>query len=249
VDKINTTYHELDGFLTTLAHRLSIFRIGGGIPDEFLDTTTANQGGQVHKLIVALLSGTGEALGYSVKQEKALRDKDGFTFNILDRNLYKPDICLYNEDTFKFLIEFESTNSVDARIVDLDLRYYGYVVENSNVESPEYWVIIYTTPDHAVTNWYSHDYTRRDNSKLIDKRNQNPHAFLKKALTDPKEFGSSKVPGRENVIKLPGVSHYLDNGKYQRKSKLVMVNLTTKGLEVDFPGGMQKSEYLFDVKF
>lgn len=121
-----------------------------------------NKGSELHKKMMRTIVRVCGNLNYDVDVERGFSyccDKSGRKVN------FKPDISLYKENKLLGIIEYESTNSSDARFYDpkrkSDLKYLqGYVSDPDNqFDIPEFWIIISTLPKRPVKyeDWKTRD--------------------------------------------------------------------------------------------
>jgi hypothetical protein len=146
---------------------------------------------------------------------------------------FKPDICIANEqEEIIAVIEYESTNSSDERLMDKDILHYrdailsykGY--ENYKGDPswiiPEWWLIISSLPDCSVRGWpwwkgYNEETYYPPKLKSKAQRDQNPLKYYEAGLH----------------------LHLNEAWKYITKEfgepppcKLVWVNITTQSIDV-----------------
>lgn len=177
----------------------------------------------LHGRMLGMLAKTGDALDYVVEIDS------GFNYYTSDRKRqFRPDIQLWtNEPRLQFLVEYEGTNSQDSRILWKDLQHY---YDSKDCEyPPEYWVILYTFPDHPVEKtpqWLRQESTFDSFAEKWFRRN--PHSYFKSLLD------------RE-------MSTYVDKGSNWEERKLFLINFTSTGLEIDFPKNLSK-KYRFEKK-
>ncbi len=203
---------ELDDFLATLSKNFNDALRRNVIPSDWLNTTAdGNVDGKLHSRVLGLLAKTGFELDYVVEIES------GFT--PVKARQFHPDVQLWKSDRPVFLIEYESTNSSDERVMDNKLQHY--VDSLSHEGFPEFWLEMYTLPDGMVSNWKSWYHKAGPQLQLI---RSNPYRYYKGKFE--KKF--SQAVGNEQWL----------------KHKLIFLNLSTQSLEVDFPTGLNK-KYLF----
>ena len=220
-DRLSADFPELNEFLKTFARNVSWAREEGRIQDDFLTTTEWNSESVAHSRIHALIAKSGFDLDYVVEVEAGFKPKQGRQF--------KPDVQLWKSNDIRFLIEYESTNSADTRVLRKDLKHYVDSLANDMGKLfPEYWLIIYTFPDSAVNSskWHSWDYLKQDTKykKMTDK----PHQFYREVFKNPRHSG---IPDVMNHL---GICEYSENRKWNER-KIFLINLTVNGLEIDFP--------------
>lgn len=110
---------------------------------------------------------------------------------------YKPDLVMIDNHLKKHVVvEYESSNSSDERLVLKDLAHYkadilSYRDAAAHGNDPEWhlpkvWLIISTLPSCAVTDWPWHGYNRNTNAgpakKSQDDRNRSPLAYYEEVL-------------------------------------------------------------------
>ena len=221
---------DLDLFLTRLARDLSQGIRSGCIASDYLQTTVHNKGRKVHSLICGIIEKAGLELGYVVGREKRFYFEDGTSY-------CQPDLLLWKNDRLSLLVEYESTNSSDSRVIHSDLWHYiraldiDASVPDTNV--PEYWLIIYTLPNGPVEHWTSWDYRKADHEYAIMR--QNPHRFYKGAFEHPSLLvNSRRKPCFADADRLQTITKCCDT-ESRSDRKLFFLNLTVDGLEIDFP--------------
>ena len=227
---------ELDQFLNAFAKSISSAKKKNIINDDFFMTTTCNRGYVAHSRIHALIVKTGFDLDYVVEVEAGFKPVQG--------NQFKADVQLWKSDELMFLIEYESTNSSDSRVIWGDLQKYVKSMSNDLGRSfPKYWLIIYTLPDQAVDDWSRWDFNESDYA--FELLRENPHQFYKRGFEDPAYLCSLESPkGCPHIAEYPGISEFTQ-GKNWNSRKIFLINLTVKGLEIDFPKRFSK-EYCFE---
>ena len=148
--------------LTNFANSLKDLVRIGVITSEHFETTKRNKLNETHSLIWSVLChSVHETVGkkYVVAIEQGLKPKDMRKFT--------PDISLWKVDGVKKLVgilDYESTNSSDSRIIRRDFENYRHYIQNPlffNI--PEFWVIVTTLPSKKVSksDWYSWDLRRK----------------------------------------------------------------------------------------
>jgi hypothetical protein len=81
---------------------------------------------------------------------------------------FTPDISLWSHrrnSKLVGIVDYESTNSSDSRIIQRNFENYRrYVQTSSNSNIPQFWIIITTLPSKKVskTNWYSWDLRHKE---------------------------------------------------------------------------------------
>jgi len=205
---------ELELFLKTLTRNLSEAVNSNVIPKEWLCGQEGNQGRMLHGRMLWMLGKTGDSLDYVVEIDSGFSRPKGGQF--------RPDIQLWTkEPRLKFLIEYEGTNSQDTRILWKDLQHYS---DSINADCfPEYWLILYTFPDHPIDK--TSPWLRLENSIDKERFKRNPHSYFMNLL-------DAEIEG------------YIDCRVQEAERILFLINLTRHGLEIDFPKSMNK-KYLF----
>lgn len=186
------------------------------LTSEHLESTNRNKLNETHSLIWGILCCSisqvfrGKcvaAIGRSLKSESM-------------RKRFIPDISLWNLDHAKKLIaiiDYESTNSSDSRIIRRNFSNYRQYVETSpDTNIPEFWIIITTLPSKRAskTNWCSWDSIRKRMSK---------DEYLK-LLENPYEYW------------FPKYSEAFDElGKHTQKCPLYVIDLSSTHLTLCLP--------------
>lgn len=208
---------ELDELLTALCNNLSKALEHNMIPPEWLENQEGDVESMLHSRVWAVLAKTGFDLDYVVEVSSG--------FKPIDARQFRPDIQLWRSDKLVFLIEYESTNSSDSRVLWKDLKHYVDSAGNSTF--PDYWLVIYTLPDHRVDKWKSWDY--RSTDPVVYQIRKNPHEYYKRFFEKPS-------PDYQNL----NVVENIDNNPNWEKRKIVFINLSNKSLEIDFPKTLRK---------
>ena len=208
-------YSEYYQFVKTLMKNISISVNRNIIPSEWLSGQEGNSNRMLHGRMLWLLCKTGDALGYVVEIDCGFTPTKGRQF--------RPDIQLWSNNRgpakLHFLVDYEGTNSQDYRTIWKDLQHFSD--SKGSVDSPDYWIIIYTFPNHPVEKlppWirYEPDFTSFDEVCF----KQNPHSFFKNKLNTE-------------------MANYIDQSSEWEKRKLILMNLTSTGLEIDYPKHLQ----------
>lgn len=234
-DQFSADFVELDKFLRGFASNISWARQKESIQNDFLRTTRYNYENLTHARIQALIAKTGFDLDYTVEVEVGFK-----LFKLPNANSFKSDVQLWKSNNLRFLIEYESTNSADGRILWKDMQHYEDSLANDIDENfPEYWLIMYTFPDSAVnsSDWGAGDYPKRHwkYPMMIN----NPHKFYKKVFINPHDSG---IP---ELMNHPGIYKYTEHEDWNRR-KIFLINLAVNGLEIDFPERFNK-RYCFEA--
>jgi hypothetical protein len=225
---------QLNKFLRELADNLDRAIKEKVIEKEWLDIDP--KGGSrrsvLHSRVLGILAGTGFQLEYEVGIEA--RFKAG-------KSWFQPDVELRKKNHLISLIEYESTNSSDSRVISKDLAHCFKVLESQDGELPDYWIIIYTLPDGRVGTWYHYDYPAGNS---FSEMARNPHRFYRRGFKEPVYFSMVDKPRRCSKIAMyRGISEYYREAR-QARQQVFLVNLTKTGLEIDFPSSLNK-KYLF----
>ena len=150
--------------LTSFAKGLKDLLGSGVITPEHLETTNRNELNETHSLIwSALCHSICQTVGkkYVVTIEHGLKPKGK------GMRKFTPDISLWKVNGVKKIVgilDYESTNSSDSRIIRRDFENYRHYIQNPQIfDTPEFWVIITTLPSKKVrkSDWYSWDLIRR----------------------------------------------------------------------------------------
>ena len=213
---------ELDVFLKTIANNLSKAIKHNILPTEWFSSNSGNRESVLHARVLAILAKSGCDLKYVVEIEPGFKPACGRQF--------RPDLQLWRSDHQSFLIEYESTNSSDSRILWKDLPHFEQ--SRNNEPFPDFWLIIYTLPNEPVTKWKIYDY--RTNDPRVVEMKANPHKYYKKIFEDPSGFDNSP----------PNILEYTVANSDWRHRRIIMVNLTEQGLEIDYPAWLNK-HYVF----
>jgi hypothetical protein len=195
------------------------------INKEYFNTTRYLKGNVAHKSIFDIICNTAYELGYLPWKDRRFYFKDG--------SFIKPDFRLWKGEDLFFLIEYQSTNSSDSRVIEDVDRYGSSVAGDTSEILPKYWLIIYTLPDQPVSDWPIHDYRKR--SDAYKEMIRNPHKFYKEAFKDPSYLSGPRCQKRNpNIPDYPSISEYTEDRKCNNR-RIFLINLTVKGLEIDFP--------------
>lgn len=132
----------------------------GSLKEEYFTTTNHNKNNEVHQRIIPIIVCACKKLGYEVELERGYSyccDKSGRKVDFI------PDISIYKNNKLTGIIEYESTNSSDARFYDpnrkSDLRNLKEYVSDQDNDIPEFWIIISTLPKRSVKyeDWKTRD--------------------------------------------------------------------------------------------
>lgn len=206
-------------FMNTFTNNLSSTINRDIIPSKWLDSQEGSKERMLHGRMLWILAKTGDVLDYVVEIDT------GFKYFIADKTRqFRPDVQLWTkEPKLQFLIEYEGTNSQDSRILWKDLQHY-YDSTDCNYP-PEYWLILYTFPDHPVDKvpqWLRQESTFDSFAERHFKRN--PHHYFKSLLDTE-------------------LSANIGRGLEWDKRMIFLINLTSTGLEIDFPKQFNRKYY------
>jgi hypothetical protein len=103
---------------------------------------------------------------------------------------FRPDLCICDErDKVAGVVEYESTNSSDERMMEKDLQHFEAEilaeVERGENRTP-WWMLISTLPDRAVKGWrfYSGYEGYPPTEKSRARRNENPLAYYRNGVAE-----------------------------------------------------------------
>jgi len=242
-----TVSESLNRFLSSFASSLDDAVRERVIEENWLCSTEGGDESRLHSRVLGILAKTGFDLNYTVGIEAGFK---AGKVNPRKSNYFKPDIQLWKEHKLIFLIEYESANSSDSRIIDkvLDHCYHALNAgRDHDVALPDFWLIIYTLPDCALTKWYHHDYGARTHRTAYNEMLGNPHDFYTKALENPTFLKWSRRPIRwgksiraENCHSISKC--FMEAGR--TRQKVFLINLTEAGLKIDYPKRLTR-EYPF----
>ncbi|MEA3229394.1 MAG: hypothetical protein U9P44_00620, partial [archaeon] len=145
-----------------IANRLK----AGFLKEDYFITWDYNYQSEVHSRIQAIITKVCYKLGFDVEVER------GFNYSDKDKTIrFKPDIAIYKDNKLFAFIEYESTNSSDARFYDdkrptSDLRCLLKFSLSNPDNLPKYWIIISTLPKQKVNpkRWKSYEYNKSDSN-------------------------------------------------------------------------------------
>jgi hypothetical protein len=150
---------ELQAFLGSLARELDdLSQMGLFRPDHITDGTW-NQSSWLHSRVFG-------ALVRAVQRPLVPLVEVGWS-----RNFY-PDLCIIdNADAVQAVIEYESTNSSDERLIGKDIWHFEEAIiaqVNDQTELPPWWVLISTLPSCEVKRWPWYEWnTLTDRAKCL----------------------------------------------------------------------------------
>lgn len=131
--------------LASLANCLEDLIKAGFITPEHLESTNRNKLNETHALVWGALSHSIHlTLGtkYAVAINRSLKSESM-------KKRFTPDISLWNRNCngkLVGIVDYESTNSSDSRIIRRNFQNYRQYVQTSNSNIPEFWIIITTLP-------------------------------------------------------------------------------------------------------
>jgi len=175
----------LEALLSNLARELNrLWKIGALTDDWFLDADY-NHLCRLHARLWAAISRS-VPVRYITNIERKLVTS------------FVPDLCVTEMEAdverVVAVIEYESTNSSDARLWAKDVRYFSKVIQAqaaSTAELPAWWIIISTLPDRQVKSKPWHGFDSQDlqpdkqDRKLNKKtRDNDPLAFYRDTLEE-----------------------------------------------------------------
>jgi hypothetical protein len=239
-----TVPEPLREFLVAFARNLNQAMDETVIEEHWLRSREGGDQSRLHSRILGILAKTGFGLKkYTVAIEAG--------FRVGKSRSFRPDIQFWEKDKLRFLIEYESTNSSDSRILDRDLDYCYHALNagrDQDVKLPDFWLIVYTLPHEQVGSWYHHDYPARKKRAAYLKMAKNPHVFYKKAFENPASLKGTYRPKRWGKGIRAQDCHSIQKCSTEAsktKREVFLINLTRSGLEIDFPKRLDKNEYRF----
>ena len=136
----------------------------GVITPEHLETTNRNKLNETHSLIWSVLCRS----IYQTVGKHVVAVEHGLKPEGKGMRKFTPDISLWKVDggvkKLVGILDYESTNSSDSRIIRRDFENYRHYIQNPLIFNiPEFWVIITTLPSKKVrkSDWYSWDLRRK----------------------------------------------------------------------------------------
>lgn len=157
-------YIMIEDFIESLNNEIKVNLKSGFLKEEYFKTFEYNTRSEVHSRMHALITKICFDLGFDIEIEKRFGYK-----NNNKKVSFKPDITLLKDNKLIGIIEYESTNSSDARFYDSncgpsDLRYFHeYNIDDETKEIPDYWIIITTLPKNSVVqkDWKSYQFNKK----------------------------------------------------------------------------------------
>jgi hypothetical protein len=149
--------------LANFANSLKDLIKTGFITVEHLESTNRNKLNETHSLIWG-------ALSHSVYLTLGMKCVVAINRSLKSESMKKrftPDISLWNHSHNSKLVgvvDYESTNSSDSRIIRRNFENYRQHVQTSSHSNiPEFWIIITSLPSKKVSksDWYSWDLRRK----------------------------------------------------------------------------------------
>lgn len=164
----------VDAILSSMVEKLSRLIGLKVISSEHLETTNRNQLHETHSLILGALAHAaydhiGEEYG-TVAIERGLK--------VIGERMFRPDITLWqSRGRLVGVMDYESTNSSDSRIIDRNFENYRKYVGRALHDIPHFWVILTTLPSKEVksSDWNSWDYSKKN--KKYEELRKNPFQF------------------------------------------------------------------------
>jgi len=154
----------INAFLNELNQEIKRRIESGFLDEEYFTTWKYNRDSVAHSRMQAIIVHVCYKLGYDVEVERA------FHYRLdNDQVRFRPDMSIYRNNEVVAFIEYESTNSSDARFYDMegrktsDLRCLKYYASDRKNTIPKYWIIISTLPKGAVErkSWRSYELLKR----------------------------------------------------------------------------------------
>lgn len=141
----------------------------GFLKEEYFTTWDYNYQSEVHSRILGLIIRICHELEFDVEIER------GFNYKQAERTIrFRPDVSVYKDNRLKAFIEYESTNSSDARFYDInretsDLRCIKLFGSDPSNDIPELWIVIFTLPKGEVEKkkWDSWE-MNKSNKKFLE---------------------------------------------------------------------------------
>lgn len=211
---------ELDNLFNSISELIKVAKYEGFIKNDYFNTTIFNKEHESHSKLLGIICMVASKLGYFLEIERGLTIKRQF----------RPDIIIRKNSEWFAVIEYESTNSSDKRVLDSDFdSFINYIKLNPSPEHlPKYWIIIVTLPDHKVDEkkWKSWAVERKykdRKKKILDEKYRqivsNPFKFYMPQYTEK----LNKI--YENIFK---------------KTELILCNLQEDKLDIVFPKKYKK---------
>jgi hypothetical protein len=179
----------------------------GFLKEEYFITWDYNYQSEVHSRMQGIIAKVCFEMGFDVEIER------GFNYRTDEdkSRRFVPDISVYKDNKLIAFIEYESTNSSDARFYEIDkpvewptsdLRYLRDYMKTESVPQPEYWIIISTLPKDSVDpkKWKSWEIYKKDPDfrKLTD----SPFEFYFDKYVKETDSVSKKIKHAVNIALL-----------------------------------------------
>jgi hypothetical protein len=176
---------------------------------DYISDIDYRQHNQLHSRVLGILARAAIINGFYIDIERGVKPTD-------KQRKFVPDLVLYKGGKPLILIEYESSNSSDYRVVDKDLRNYKRTIDKPpNDINPSFWLIITTLPITSKKKKWS--YWANNVKGRLDKHEQ------KKLITvGPKKYYYDRfiTEFKTNMIK---------------NHPLYWANLDEYGLTIEYP--------------
>jgi hypothetical protein len=149
--------------LTNFANSLKDLIKTGFMTAEHLESTNRNKLNETHSLIWGALS---HSVYLTLGTKCAVAINRSFKSESMKKR-FTPDISIWNQrhdSKLVGIVDYESTNSSDSRIIRRNFENYRqYVQTSSHSNIPQFWIIITSLPSKKVnkSDWYSWDLIRK----------------------------------------------------------------------------------------
>lgn len=217
----------LEQWLTNLADELNYLGQQGAFSQTWLTDGRLNKQSRLH----------GRVFGAMIRAvERPLIPMVEIRWN----QSFKPDLCVADKDNnIIAVIEYESSNSSDERLMDKDINHYKKAIlsyvgfeahpNNPNWKLPDWWIIVSTLPDCPVRRWpwwpgYHSDTRYAPYTKDKSNHNRNPLKYYEAGLHSYLE---------------ESWNHICDGFGKEPPCRLVWVNLTPESLDVQNINGQK----------
>ena len=150
--------------LTSFANSLKDLVGIGVVTPEHLETTNRNKLNETHSLVWSILC---HSMYRTVGKKYVVTVEHGLKPKGKGMRKFSPDISLWKVNGVKKLVgilDYESTNSSDSRIIRRDFENYRYYIQSPLIFNiPVFWIVITTLPSKKVgrSDWYSWDLRRK----------------------------------------------------------------------------------------
>lgn len=201
--------------LDSLANNLRELGKTGVITGEHLESTDRNRLNETHSLVWGALF---HSVYLAVGRKCAVSIGRGLKLETMKKR-FVPDISIWTLGSISKLVgvvDYESTNSSDSRIVRRDFANYRQYVQTPHSNVPEFWIIVTSLPSRRVSksSWYSWDLRRKRISR---------DEYLK-LLENPFEYWFPKFSVGFDQLQ-----------KYFERCPLYVANLDFDGLRLCLP--------------